>query len=149
MSHYENGWASLVKFCQEKIVELKDLGVTSDMTYFDFDSFADNQELPNNDIMGLVGYSQNKDEKFVYYDCIINVSPKNDDQYGTKRRKIIGHLDNILKPHAIIPLVNHETGVILGSLIVLSGVEIMPPLRTLERGVTGIGVSFACDVTSQ
>lgn len=139
---YKNLWSSLVASCQERITELKALGISEDLQYYDFDSFAGVAALPEKDLLGLSGFSLQIDNKKLYIAVMINISTRNDDEYLTRHRAIINYMLDALIPTTQIPYIDADTGDRIATLQVAEGTGALPITGVFNRSVQSIDVDL-------
>ena len=58
-----NVFSSLVKFCQDKITEIKDLDLSTNMTFINLDAHSNITELAYIDYLGLTGFTVGVDDR--------------------------------------------------------------------------------------
>lgn len=147
MSVYHNTWASLVRFCQAEITELRNDSISEDLTYYDFDASANVEALPNNDILGLSGFGLDVVGKQFYITTLFCVSTKDDDENLTRHRKIIGLLMEKLLPTKTIEYVDAEiVDTNLGFMVITDGTGLNPIARSNTRGLQAVEVTLICSV---
>lgn len=144
---YEHIWSSLVVFCQGQITDLKTAGVSEDLVYYDFDSAAANQELPEQDMLGLQGLGIDPEGRLLFISVNFMVSTKNDDKYLTRHRQIVSRLFDNLGPDKTIPLIHAQTGVVLGSLGVEEPAAVLPIIRSFNRSLQALSVELLSTVS--
>lgn len=144
---YDHIWSSLVVFCQTEITNLKNAGVSTDLIFYDFDSFSANQEFPANDLLGLQGLGIDPDGRLLYISVNFMLSSKNDDTYLTRHRKMLSHMFDKLGPEKTIDLIHADTGKVLGTLGIADPAAVIPITRSYSRSLQALSVEFLCTVS--
>lgn len=142
-NHYARGIRSLQKFCADKIVELN--GTLSNPMIFDFEAHASAEEIPENDLIGTVGYEMAFEGKLVYYSAIIVVATASDDEGLGRLRAAMNVIVNDLVPDNRIPLYDHETVDPVGNLVVAE-VHVLEVDRTATlKPYQGVAIQLRTD----
>lgn len=124
-------FASLKLFCDSIINE-----VDPAVQYFDWDAHAAIQETPKQDVLGPMGlsFTADGDDNGVLDDIAfsIAVSCYGDDNLF-RHRRLIGTIFHHLRPAKTIRLIDGETGMIKGKIVVTGPTMISPVTRAETR----------------
>lgn len=148
MGHYVNYRASLFRLCNDFITKMVGDGVipADSMQVFDWDAHADQDELPNKDLIGPIEYEIEVDEKLHYITTMIGISTINDTNMF-RLHTLIDHMFDQLQPEMLVPYVDGATGNQMGSMKALNGTAVMPTAKTKTRPFKAVAVSLASDQT--
>jgi hypothetical protein len=133
MSDHADFRASLVKFLQDHIPTMVQLGLTRpDAVYFDFEGMSEVKDIPDTDVVGFMNLHWVNDGNFYEVGVSLGVSTI-EDKGLIRKNDMIGYLAEQIKPKMQIPLVDAKTGVEDGWLVIHDGVSLMPAMRMDTR----------------
>lgn len=131
--------ASLKRFCV-------DFGeaITPNLNYEDFDSHADESTVQQGDLIGTSGLSITNNAPFLDVDVMIGISTDTDTNL-LRLRKVVAMLFQRLQPLNTIDVLDYETGIKKGNLMVLEGIRILPVGGSQARPIQYVMVGFRTD----
>lgn len=140
---YDDTLKSLLKFCKDFAVANPSLNLKIE----DFDAHADINEFEDQNYIGVMEYEMMDGGGPIEITCMIGIMSFQDRKILTLR-KTMGELAAKLRPGNRVELVNGNTGVKLGNLIV-SSMQVLPISREAKnRPVQFIGVHFLSDMAT-
>lgn len=132
--------SSVIRFINQKIAYFIESGFIEGAVYVDLDAHADLAEMPDVDCICLQGFQASLDEKFITIGFNIGVSTFNDAE-KVKHNRLVSELLGSLAPTETIPLVTHDKGEEIGSLIINEDTEVAPFAKTNVRSIQFILVT--------
>ncbi len=131
--------ASIKRFCV-------DWGAaqSSPLTYEDFDAHADDTSVPNVELIGTSGLAVATIHGFVDVDIMIGISTITDTNL-LRLREMIARLYQRLQPLRTIDVLDFQTGIKKGNLIVRDGVRVLPVGGEDSRVVQYVMIGFKTD----
>jgi hypothetical protein len=128
--------ASIKRFCV-------DWGTaqSSPLEYEDFDAHADENTVPEGDLIGTSGLSLSTSHPFVDVDVMIGVATEGDTNLF-RLRELVARLFQRLQPMKTIDVLDFQTGEKKGLLIVQDGVRVLPVGGDSSRPVQFVMVGF-------
>ena len=135
MSHYNDIWASIVKFCQTFAT------ANAPLTVVNLDAHADLTSLPTSDIIGPKNYMLDYNEGTQVASVMLVVSTL-DDENLFRLDGLMGKLYQQLTPGKTIPFINADTGATMGVLKIMDGTSVSPVARTNSRPVKFVGIDL-------
>jgi hypothetical protein len=144
MFSLESLYVSMVKKIEDIRYEIINAGQSTNMSYYAWDSRGSETELPNADLIGLIGWTFEENEGLPAIQMGILVSLVMD-KNQFREVKILDTIRNnfvgIGGDYKCIPLLTPSTGVEYSQLQV-SNFEIMPAGRSEVRSTRNVGVEF-------
>ena len=144
MFSIESVYVSVVRAVQEIITEVVAEGLSPAMTYYAWDSRGQETELPNNDLMGIVGWAYAENEGLptiqvgVLTSLVLDVNQFREVRIIDKiRNRFVGPSGD----YKTMPLYDPVTGEEY-ALLQLSDFEIMPAGRSEIRSTRNVGLEF-------
>lgn len=132
--YLQDAWSSLTVFCNDTIAELKSNGVSSDLSYIDWDAHANLQELPRNDLLGPNGLAVTELEEAFQFVFILGVATHADANLF-RLRAIVDRLFTSVRFGRTLPLYDWKAGTVRGSMVIQTGTTIMPMSRSENHAV--------------
>lgn len=137
MQILENIEASILKFCNDLNTELV-LGCK----VFNFDTHATVNELPQDELIGLMGLDLLNSGGLIEGSCMIAVCTLNDDTDLSKLRKAISSVFDRLQPGVQLDNVVSTTGSPIGKLTIMEPVHLMKVGSAKSRPIQMISFQF-------
>ncbi len=131
--------ASIKRFCVEW-----GQAQTPVLRYEDFDAHADENTVPEGDLIGTSGFSLTTSHPFVDLDVMIGITTTGDTNI-LRLKEQVARLFQRLQPTKKVPVLDFQTGVIKGRMIVSDGVRVLPVGGDSARPVQFIMVNFKTD----
>lgn len=143
---YQDINRSLLAYCNNFLIrhDIKDVDI------FDFDAHAVEQELPDQDLIGIGEYSiENQTDKY-HVTCMFIVCTKADDTQLKRLRNLVGSLFAELRPqNSGEPFkIVDEAGLKRGYMTVMDNVLVGPVGSNKTRPVQAIAVAFGVGYAS-
>ena len=131
--------ASIKRFCVE-------WGAEQDgpLSYEEFDGHADENTVPSGDLIGTSGLSLTTSHPFIDIDIMIGIAVEGDTNL-LRLRELVARLYQRLQPLKRIDILDFQTGVKKGLLIVQDGVRVLPVGGEQSRPVQYVMVGFKTD----
>ncbi len=120
------------------------LGITTDMEYYSWDSRGQETELPNKDLIGIIGwtYAENEGLPVIQFGLLTSLVLDVNQFREVKVMDVIReHFVGLNGDYKDIPLVDGTTGIEFSRLQV-SDFEIMPAGRSEIRSTRNVGIEF-------
>lgn len=131
--------ASLLKMCNDMFASSPE-----QVQIFDFDAHATIEEFPEADLVGIAEYQiENLDRHYIITAMITVCTTAEDDQIVKLTQYINTIFDTLIPGYRTIPVVDSNTGVSRGNLVVMDNVKALPVGRTSTRPLQMVAVSFA------
>ncbi len=111
--------ASLIRFCMDFIV------THPDMIFVNYDAHADETTVPPGDLIGPSGLSLTFDEQLIDINLMFGVATDIDTNLF-RLNNLMGQLLELLKPTKKIRVLDSESGVELGWMVVQNGTRLLP-----------------------
>jgi hypothetical protein len=128
-STYENVWASLTVFANERITALKDTDPSYDIRYIDWES-ANVNELPDSDLIGPTAVTiEDEGQEQISVTFAIGVSTYTSDTNLFRLRRFVGSVFEAMRPEKQINYYNAELAVQRSKFVVTGGTLIAPMTR--------------------
>lgn len=105
---YNNVWASLLKRCQDFILDFKMLGLSENLQIIDWDAHANIEDLPPVDLLGPSGLGMMYEKEGEIITFTIGVATYQDDNLFMLRR-MVGLMYDALLPEKQFTIYDHET----------------------------------------
>lgn len=138
--------ASLLKYCNDFIISQ---GATATVINFDFDAHATQEQWPDKDLVGIAELGVSNHTDHYVTTLMIGVCTRSDDKELQRLSPLIAELFDKLKPGDMeVKIVDYQTGMIKGGLVVMDHVNLMPVGRTNTRPVQFIAVQLASSFLS-
>lgn len=134
--------ASLKRFCVQF-----GMAIEPPLVYEDFDAHADENTVPQGDLIGTSGLSLTSSAPFVDVDVMIGITTTNDTNL-LRLRELVAMLFQRLQPTKTIEVLDYKTGEKKGSLIVQDGVRVLPVGGNHSRPLQYVMVGFKTDCFS-
>lgn len=131
--------ASLKRFC----VEWGE-AQNGPLTYEEFDAHADENTVPPGDLIGTSGMSLSTSHPFVDVDIMIGIAVEGDTNL-LRLRELMARLFQRLQPTKRIDVLDFQTGIKKGFLIVQDGVRVLPVGGDQSRPIQYLMVGFKTD----
>lgn len=119
-------------------------GISNNMTYYSWDSRGQETELPNEDLIGIIGwgYTENEGLPVIQFGILVSLVLDVNQFREVKVLDIIrNHFVGFNGDYKDIALVDGETGIEFSRLQV-SDFEIMPAGRSEIRSTRNVGIEF-------
>lgn len=137
--------ASLVAFGRRLVDQAREEGLSPDLQYCDLDAFAEVQELPSVDLIGLTGLACDVRGKVHTVDGQFGVLTMNDPG-NFKHYALVDRLYRTLQPEKTVPLVRDRTGELLGWMAAQDGTAVDPMARAGDvRGFQAVRFTLLAD----
>lgn len=120
-------------------------GLSRSLVIFDFDAHATLEELPENDLIGIMEFSLGSDTGMLTTETMIVISTNDDLNLG-RLRKFIGELFDQLQPGATFSVVDADSGIAIGNLKIMDGTQILPVARSRTRPFQAIAIRAGSDI---
>lgn len=117
---------------------------TGPLIYEDFDAHADENTVPEGDLIGTSGLTLTTSHPFIDVDIMIGIATDGDTNL-LRLRELVARLYQRLQPTKLIDILDFQTGVKKGSLIVQDGVRVLPVGGESSRPVQYVMVGFKTD----
>lgn len=131
--------SSVIRAISDCCRAVKELEISKDATFFDFDSHAENFELIQNDVIGLRSYATYDEDGVVRNSFYVVCSTMND-KNGIRLSKIVSYVFARFLSGNTINVFNEESEIIT-SLNITSGTEVMPMSKADNRMAQYVDVS--------
>jgi len=140
----ESVYKSVIRQVNEIILEAVSKDVSESMEYYSWDSRGQETELPNSDLIGIIGwtYAENEGLPVIQFGILSSLVLDYNQFREVRlmdiiRNKFVGHNGE----YKNIPLVDGTTGIEFSRLQV-SDFEIMPAGRSEIRSTRNVGLEF-------
>lgn len=143
---YDNLWASCVKFCQDRILEIQAEGA-ADPQFIDFDTHATLTNLPDADLIGIRGFSLEMDDHVAHISVLFGIAAKTDDTNLFRHRAMVSRMFQALTPMKKFPCVDASSGAERGFLVAQNGTAVLPVTSANTRPLQFISVALLTDQT--
>lgn len=117
-----------------------------DYFFFDMDTHATEQSLPDHSYVAQRGFSLEVDEHLVRMDAFVGVSILNDVNL-TQHDNVLDAIFDSFLPTAKLPVYHQTTGLKIGEFTVLNGTEVLPMAKADQRPLQFVGVALTTDLT--
>lgn len=118
-----------------------------DYFFFDLDSHAEEQEIPDNSLLTIKGFTISLDEHIISVDCLIGVMIK-DDTNLVKHDEVLDKLFTRFLPTKEVELFDMTSGEKVGIATSLGNLEVSPMFKSNLRPLQFLTVSFLTDLTA-
>lgn len=140
---YQNIQASL--FYLTKVYKDGALSVSPGLKGFKFDAWAEEEELPNTDLIGPSNVILEDDGSLLRISCQFNICTFNDENI-MRLDELIDGLYDVLRPSNVFNYIDHKTAVPSHTLKVGEKVTIFPIARVRNRALKSIAVQLFTDL---
>lgn len=110
-----------------------------------FDAYAENEPLPEKDIIGVYRLEFELDSHFIKGSFLLGVSTLNDPQLF-RLRKVSSFVLDQVKPQKTISLVTEDGQPVAGNLVIMDGVAVLP-VEGNTRPAKFFGIHFNSTAT--
>ena len=110
-----------------------------------FDAYAENEPLPEKDIIGIYRLEFELDSHFIKGSFLLGVSTINDPQLF-RLRKVSSFVLDQVKPQKTISLVTEDGQPVVGNLVIMDGVAVLP-VEGNTRPAKFFGIHFNSTAT--
>lgn len=117
--------ASLLNFSKLFAERMVTAGISQTLTNMDFESVQSEDELEERDLTGPANLQVTLDEHLLEVEVMFGVTTY-DDLNNFRLKALSGYLFEELKPTRNLPLLDCNTGEVLGTLVVQNGTTMMP-----------------------
>lgn len=130
---YEDVWASLTVFVNQRITALKADEPTLDLRYIDWES-SNIDELPDSDLIGPTAVTiEEESQEQIGITFAVGVSTYTNDMNLFRLRRIVGSVFEEMRPEKKIDFYNAGLAVQRSKLVILGGTMIAPMSRMNVR----------------
>lgn len=127
---FDDFCVTMQKYATTKITELVTDAPT--LTYFDWDTVSEENELPDTDLFGPSGMGMTDEGKLIDLVFAFGMSTVNDKNLF-RLRKMASKVYKDFRPDALVPIYNHSTGEIYSWAKVTGPTAITPINRSVTR----------------
>ena len=124
--------ASVWRFCNEFIEEMKGEGLSSDLAFINWDAHADIHELPATDLIGPATFAMDVDDRVHSVSCAVGLSTFNDKNMF-RHAQIIASLYEALQPEKKLDVYDYSEGTVTSWMVLRNGTAVLPTTRSEVR----------------
>lgn len=142
---WEDVRSSVLKFCADFATEMHDAGI-ADLQIYDWDSFVENNTLPDTDLLGPWQLSCDIDFKMITIRGMIGISVKTD-QNLFRLNQVSGILLERMIPDKMISMYGAESAAVVGHMKVAEGTSLSPVAQAQQRSLKFLSFVLKADRT--
>lgn len=144
MSVYLNSLHSMFAFCKTFSQDMISGGYSSNLEVFNFDAHADLTSLPTNDLVGLAEFGLVVQEKNFSIQTMVGISTL-DDENLFRLERLVDQLVYRIQPETFVKYYDVTSGLVVGNLKVMPGLEVFPIVKTDIRPLKFVAVELGAD----
>lgn len=142
---YVNHQVSLYKYLNTFAAQMVTATyLKSDYELFNFDAFADLDNIPDKDILGVSQFNIDSDSGLFIVSAMLGISTY-DDINLARLDRMIGRLFEKLESGQLVPFVEESSGNQIGVMRVLNGTSVLPVVKTRTRPLKFVAVALSSD----
>lgn len=130
----ENIWASLVRWTQDKLIELNSAGVLNNGQYIEWDAHASINDLPSSDLMGLKAFAVMEDENILNISCAIGIATMNETNLFRLRKAAATIFESLRRDNSI-SYYDADSGLVINQMVLVDGTHMTPVARADVRSI--------------